>query len=513
MKYLIFLLTFCPLIIFGQNKPQNHLLSNQTKEELKLLTKELFTINSTISFNISSQDAQTSFKKIPDAKVYDDQYLKRLNDLITKDSNNPIYLQNLAEYYQNKSESDRANFYFSKAKDKLAIKYFHKDSASYYSYRGIIKMNLGDTTAILDFDRSIHLNPNDSLSLYFYPMILISNKNFTKANEIIQGLFKSKLMKQPLLPYFYLTLSEIFTSFQKSLSVIETDKKSKQEYAKKNYQELINYQLLDQYAFKNKGNIEIENVRLMADLYGLFYKMLFFEFDSNNTVIFQYTDFENGKLREIITKLEDLNKKKQLNEYTSNKCLGYAYFMLNEPDKSLQYFQNALAVFPNSKKNQYFQSYECFDAISLIYYNQSDTLNFRKTIFNKMKTEENEVDHADELTLLAFDYFRFGELEKSEEFCKKVRELNPDNFDALRLLSHLNFLKGRKKLTEFFAQIASNLVTNDDEGYELSMQFAIYFTYYGDFENALKNINSAKSLLGNEDCSICDKLNSIIQQN
>ena len=509
-KIFLGLTIIIPLFLFGQNEINNISLPDNTKKELIELSKDLYDIEVNISFNISSKDLKSSFDDMSAGKKYDKPYLNILLEKIKSDSLNPIYLNNIADYYSKTSNLELANKYYFKSLKCLDIKYLNNDSAYFYSFSGILKFNLGDTSAIIDFSKSLEFNPNDSIAMYFYPLILISNGDFTKSRELIKKLFKEDL-KCVSLPYLYLTMTEVFESFQNIIKLEKENEDYRKIYINKNYNEIIDYTLLDKYLADYQENNEVENCRSMADLLGIFYKIILFEQDSNHKVVLNYNNFEINKIHEIISKLTELEKRKKLNEYSFNKCLGYAYFITEDWDKSINCFNKAIAVFPNEKKDEYFNSDDCYDAIITINYQKSDTLNFREAINSKMASKSGRGNTIDELTLLAIDYFRCGDLVKTEEYCKKIREIDSNNFDALRLLSNINFIKGSMYLAQFYGENAGKNLRNENDNYNLIMQFAIYQIYSGDFKTAFSNIEIAKQINDVASCPLCDKLLKIIE--
>jgi hypothetical protein len=128
-----------------------------------------------------------------------------------------------------------------------------------------------------------------------------------------------------------------------------------------------------------------------------------------------------------------------------------------------------------------------------------------------IKTEnENTID---ELTVLAFDYYRSGDIVKAEEYCKKIKTISPGNFDASRLLSHISFLKGHMPFVKFYGNIAKRYIRNNLDYYNLIMQYTIQQIYDGDFSSAIKNIEIAKNIKGDDGCLLCDKLIKTIEDN
>ena len=118
----------------------------------------------------------------------------------------------------------------------------------------------------------------------------------------------------------------------------------------------------------------------------------------------------------------------------------------------------------------------------------------------------NNGNSADDLMLLAVDYFLNGHLEKAEEYCRKAKALNSYNFEALRLLAHINFIKGSFFLAQFYFEDALKNVRNAHENYNILMQLAIYQIYHGDTENAYSNIEQAKRINGKSKCQLCENL-------
>ncbi|RXP52248.1 hypothetical protein EC396_11370 [Lutibacter sp. HS1-25] len=503
---------FASFLVSGQNGISSNSLADKSKKELMEMVKDLYDIEVNISYNITSNDLKSKREDMSDGKNYGKAYLNDLLEKMGNDSLNPIHLNNLADYYSKNKNVELANTFYVKALKNIDIKHFDKDSANYFSFRGLLKANLNDTTAISDFSKSVKINPNDSISMYFYPLILISSGKYQKAKELIKMLFNSQV-ENVSFPYLYLAMSEILESFQSATISITKNGGDMKKWANKNYNEIINYALLDEYLIINKGNLEIENCRLMADLLGLFFKVTLFETEGNHKIIFNYTDYEKNKLREIILNLNTLKEQQKLNEYTANRCLGHAYFMLDEWDKSVDYYKNAIQNFPIEKQDLEFNSIECYDAITSIYYQKSDTINFRKSINSKMAIKTKNENTIDELTVLAFYYYRSGDIVKAEEYCKKIKNISPDNFDASRLLSHINFLKGHMPFVKFYGKDAKRYIRNNLDYYNLIMQYTIQQIYDGDFNNSVNNIEIARKIKGDDGCQLCDKLMKIIEDN
>ncbi|NEQ49140.1 MAG: tetratricopeptide repeat protein [Leptolyngbya sp. SIO3F4] len=511
-QFLLGLLVWIPCVAFGQNGASRPTVTEATQEELMLLIRELFETAVQFSLNVSSQDLKSTYADIPDGRTYDQDYLSDLLEKLESDNGNPLYLNNLGDYYANTNNFELARLHYSEALEHLDISYLNNDSAFYYSLRGLLKANLNDSTAVEDFDRSVELNPNDSITLYFYPLILVSSARYKKAKKVSKKLLAGSESNRSI-PYLYLMFAEVMESYRDIFESGSNQTQWKQELAGKNYNEIVDFALLDKYAKKYPDDTEIQNCRLMADFFALFSRMTLFEKDSNYKLILGYNAYEKAQIQEIIERLGTLKKEKKLNPYTATKCLGYAHFMLGEWDTSIDYFEKAIERFPQEKVDPQFRSDECYEAITTIHFERSDTTRFRESLYTRIEVEAKPENTQDELTLLAFDHYRSGDLEKAEEYCTKIREINPDNFDALRLLAHLNFLREHYALTEFYAESASRYLRNDLDQYNLTMQFAVYFMYRGDFDTAKKNIEIGRTIQGDAGCSLCDQLVNILEEN
>ena len=502
MKYIVFgLILLVSGYLSGQSNENTSKLSSEEKYKLIELVDELLYKVPPIEFNLSSNDFKRSFADMSEEKKYDKTDLNDLLETLNKDKLNPLALYSLGDYYSNINNPVLANSYYQKSYDNLNIKFFENDSAAYYSVRAILKNTLGVPNALDDLDRSIALNPNDSLSMNIYPTILMSSRNFQKAREVLVSALETKPKNAPLL-YLSLFGAEFMSSIPNTIEKENGIENYNEKYRSKNYNEMIDFTLLDKYARVYQGNPEIANGRMMIDIYLLFFKMTLFE----KPYDFNYNTFELNKMEEIINKLSDASSQKSMNEFSINRCLGYVYFMLRDWSKSLEYFNRAIDIAPLDKESIGSMSNTCYDAIMTIYKHTSDTLNYRKTIRKKIDLEPNIEDTVDELMLLAFDYFISGKMKEAGAYCDKAMLIDSNNFDALRFKSHINFLEGNYLLSQFYWQNAGNFIRNQYDDYNLSMQIAIYQIYNGDIEMAQSIIELVKQVKGKDNCPLCDQL-------
>jgi hypothetical protein len=66
-------------------------------------------------------------------------------------------------------------------------------------------------------------------------------------------------------------------------------------------------------------------------------------------------------------------------------------------------------------------------------------------------------------------------------------------------------------MSRFYGESAEPNMKQDDDAYNLIMQFAIYQIHNGDFGSAINNIEIAKNIKGQDGCPLCDQLEKIMK--
>lgn len=504
---LVLVLFFSKQLLFSQTYEFKKKFSKEERGAFLGMTKKIFSINNQISYNLSSKDAEISFSDMNDEIQYNDDYLKELKTKLSKDSLNAITLNNLGNYYTNKGNKPLAKKYFKKSLDNLSLQTFvKKDSAQYYSFRGILKSNLETSGAITDIEKALRINPNDSISILFYPMFLIQQNRFSESKKIcIDALDKKN--ESPTMPYTFLCMSILFENVSTIL-----DPSKKEASRNKNYDELVDYSLIYQYADKYKSSIQVQNLKKMSEILGLFIRMYQFDLNEDNEILLNFSSREITKINTLEKEFKELLAKGKINPFTANKSLCTLHFMLGNKDKAIEYGKKAIALFPESKKNIQFNPYETYDLLLSLYQLKKDQVNFKKTLAEKIQKSSQEEKKINDYLSMAYSYLYENDFVQSEEWCKKAREIDSDNFEALSLLSHLKFMSNpnslENSLGQFYMEQASRQVKVDFDNYTLGLQAAIYMILYGnpnDAKLAYDNIQNSRKLTQKE-CKICDEL-------
>jgi len=476
--------------------------STETMELLEDV-KKLFDASVSFSFTISTYDAERSFDDMNKTEPYDDNYLGKYQALLKTDTTDALTLNSLGNYYNFTGQSDLAQFYFNRAISHLSLKHCNNDSAQYYSLRGTMKLNLGMESAIEDMERAIIINPDDSIAGAFYPLLLINKRDFKKASACCARML-DKPGPYPHIPYVFLLSSELLSSFFQRAAEAGDDK-LRQQYADTDFNALFDFSVVDKYAARFKENVQLQNVRMLADIFALSAKLVFFTGLDKPDPVFGYTTAEKNRLAELEKKFSSPEMASSLNPYTRLRALAFIYFMLQQNVKAVATFNEAIRIFPPDKRNEYFNLADTYDGMISIHYLVRDSAAERKTLEKKIAVMPLGKIDPNDYYRMAVHYFIAGDMRTAKIWADKAHQSDPNHFNTLRLLSHLSYLDASPAV-ETYAQAASkNIRTNDDQ-YNLVMQFAIYQLITGDATAAYGNIAIGRQSLEGASCELCDKL-------
>ena len=499
----VYLVLFVCGSLAGQYRGNNSGLNQEEKDELVQLSYELFDKSPEIHFYISTYDLRPDFKHIPDPENYNESHLDSLLKELDKDNSNSAVYMSLAQYYNKTNQTALANSNYQKAYDNLNEKSF-EDMAAYYSFRAFLKNILGKPDALEDYKKSLAINANDSLAILMYPINLTANRKYGKAKKVVSNALE-KGSGNLMVPYIQLFFNELYETGDETWSQKEKGMNLKKKYGDKNYDEIMDFSLIDKYGKLYENQLEIYWARRLADILGLVFKMVILWPEENHNLEFLFTSDEKKKIENLITEFSSSSGWEAINEYSLSRCLGYLYFMNGEWSNSLDHFNKAIEVFPISKRSDNFNPSDCYNSIIMIHKINADSVNYRKVIHRKIDSEPDRSKSLDDLLLLANDYFQSGKLEEANKLCNEIMLFDSNHFDTLRLKSHLNFLKGENQLTQFYIENAGKHMKHPEDEHTLTMQYAIYLIYDGNAEMAEPVLQSMRSK-GHRNCSICDTL-------
>jgi hypothetical protein len=504
-KYIFIIVLLISNQFFSQTYEFKQKLKPKDRKEFLGLTQQIFDWKGQIEYGVSNFDATTKFSDIANQIKYNPEYLEKLKKILAKDTINPLNLQNIATYYENNGDKILSKKYFKKSLDNLSHKVMiKKDSAFYYSFRGLLKFNLEQEDGLLDIEKSLRINPNDSLSIVFYPIFLIQKGKFVEARKICSDAIVKK-SKNPSLPFTFYFLSLVFENLN---TIMDPSKKS--ENQKKSYTELLDYKSIFYYADLYKDNTQIQNTKKMSEVFGLLVRISQFEQDKKNMnrLIMNFKPEELKRIRELQLEFTTLLKTKKLNPFSANKSLCILNFLLGQDEKAIANAKVAISIFPDSKRTKDFNTEGMYGMLTSLYYYKKDNLNFEKTLLEKIeKTKETFKNPSDYLEMSNF-YLKQNNLRKADEWIEKAKQLEPNNFEILRLYAHVKFMDNLFSLTQYYIEQASKQIKNEDENYDLNLQYAAYLILQ-EKENtakfAFETIENCRKLI-KEKCVLCDEL-------
>jgi hypothetical protein len=504
-KALLLLLLVCAnQILHAQTYTYVKQVSPEEKKQFLGLTTKIFKLNNNFSINLSNSDAEMSIKDISDQIQYNDAYLEKNLKALKKDSLNPYFSNNLAMYYEDKQNTAMAREYFKKSLRNSA--YFvtvKKDSAQFYSFRGLVRFHLGEKDPILDIEKAIKINSNDSIADTFYPIFLINAKRLADLREYST----KKLESAPKYPSMSFVML-YYSYFLERMSAILSEN-NRELYAQKEYDEILDYKFIDKYADQYKNNQQIQNLRSMIDVSALFIKMMFFKQNENGTAfILNFSEREKAKIAALQIIFQQSLTTGKINAYAGNKCLSVLNYMQGKPQKAIEYAQLAIASLPRIKQSSNFNNNEMFDLLLCTYYGQNDFTNYNKVLDQKFEKEVDKSGLSNDYLNRAIIYLYQNNVEKCDEWCRKAKAINSESFEGLRLMSHLYFLNDSSSLSNYYGESASKKMESDMDSAYLSLQFGVYMIINGDAasaQSAYENIAGAKKSLKG-DCVLCDDL-------
>jgi hypothetical protein len=297
------------------------------------------------SIGVTSHEFWLDFDKLPEPILYDNHFFDSIYKRYEKDSTNGLIHQQLAIYYSSNEQVEKSQHHY-----QLALKYLNHeaigyDSALFYSFRGVIKMNLNDSTYMSDFKQALEINPKDTLSMVFYPMALIMNDDYEEANLKLSRIFLNG--GDEFIYYFFIRMND----FYQWIRVFDEDQ---------NVEELdVEKSIFDDF---RHADISLSNkdFQLLIDEQFNLLRLLYLADPFN---LYQHSRDEISKswkksldnhIKSKIRLTKSFRKKGVINDYLYHKNQGYYYLFLRNNKKSTKHFREALNAFPSNRRDKDF---------------------------------------------------------------------------------------------------------------------------------------------------------------
>lgn len=466
----------------------------QTLEEIKLnlrkdvidLLHESFKLNEFFEFklNFSTSEFRRDLSTLPDVPEHNEAYFQDLLEELKQNPTSAILHNSLAEYYKQAENFAKMNDHYKLAKEFLSFNTFVNDTASYYSFRGLLKMNLGDTLFKEDFDRALHINPNNEIAVNFYPMVLIyENKHEITMNYLIDAVQRGGDEKTY---YFFLALNDFFRVIQQ-----ESLTSSSITYQEINAQDWFpnrDKMRIADSAFKSLVNEEI-------DLLRLFFVWSNFQNKKFEQITIDQKEYQMFK-KEVKAKIKQLTKyrkKEVMNAYLYHKSMLYCYLFLENQKQANTHFELAIKAFPNSKQDLYFNTIDLFSqqmAFAVLREDFQAGLDFSgRYISNKSYLPSKELASLRLRLLMATERYD----QASNEALVHLEKYNTD-YNASKILLFQAFKKGNYLLADKYIKVLENSISTILEQYVALVFLSATFYCVGEYEYGIKLLENAENL-------------------
>lgn len=430
---------------------------NASKDELMKNADSLFYFQGNISYNITL-DHIKPYKDIQADRTMQPGYLeKQLKQIAVNPSNFEAY-GNAALYYQNKGDAAKAKEYYSKARTNLKMLPKAKDSASYYSYRGILKLNL-EENGLPDIERALAINKTDSVAMVFYPMFLIQTQRYNDARKVLVNAISDPFYMK--YSYFLLYL----TDFYETLSTLPPEKEALIAALRKIDIATATNKDYDKYI--DKKDAEYYKIKQMAELFYCIMKFGPGMDDKNFKPDPADVKFVNAKETYFKSLLND----KKSNAYGVYASLGTIAFLKKDYTQSIAYYEKALEAFPKDKEGFRFNTVEIYNNMATAYHQDKKYDKITATLSTKLEVKVISAEERKSTLLnLARLNFERGNYDQADDYIRKAIELG-ENFETDIMLSHSSLKQESIVLSERYREKAMRLMTEAD-----ACTFGMYMT-------------------------------------
>jgi len=514
MKIKLLLVLVLPLFIQAQPQPKSEFLDEKSNEKLlKMMDQVVGPIFQEINFGLHGQEFYENIDDIPEGTNYNDEYLNELLEKYKKDSLDIYNLNNLGNYFNHFEIEDKAKKYFTEALEHINLKHFEQDSSTYFSFKGSFKFHLDDSTALYDFEKSLKINPQDTIANMGYPMALMkfysgNEKALEKLRQLIDVLDDYDALNY----YFYHAL---FSSMnQLALLVQEYHTESESSLIKsENFEDFFDFDQIYYDDKRFKSDKYVKSMKAVLNLLLLSIKNMFWILEQEDIFLgFNGTINKNQKkdIKKNIKSLKKLQKKGVLNDYLYNRSMSMAYFNLGDFNTSEIYAKLAIEEFPFEKQSHSFTADPVFDQLFTIYYLNQDIENFKNTMTLKERKTNKESSSA-LLVNLAYLYFKTKDIEKAVNYSKKALDEDDQNLNALKLLFHIYFLKEMPPIYKLYNDKLYNALNDDEDFLEYVKYMVLTYIFLGDFEQAKEKIDLI--IENNVELDFCEQAQELILNN
>ncbi|MCW4467540.1 tetratricopeptide repeat protein [Flavobacterium sp. MFBS3-15] len=460
------------------------------QEEILKSADSLFYFLPNIALNVSTNHLRP-YKEIPVDKTYQPGYLEEQQKLLKQHPGDATVYNNIANYYQNKGDLKSAQENYTKALENLKLQPKAKDSASFYSLRAIIKLNLGQE-GVGDIEKALAINKSDSISQVFYPLFLVGRQDFSKARKVVTDALEDKDNHMKDFNYIMLGMIEMYEVASKfnGLSDEETELLMNKDIAK-----IIDFDANDRYM--DKKNPWYNRAKQML---GLFNGIIKYSQGLEPGGSFTPTQSDIAYMAAKEEYFKKVLKEKNASLYGAYFSLGIINYSQKKFTEANGYFEKALLSFPKDKEGFQFNTAEIYDNMAGVYYMQKNYAKVKEILLKKVALKSlNAMMRRDDYTHIAGICLEQNNLVEAETYAQLALEAD-DSFAANSMLAYISFKRNYGLSAEKYLQKAMAQISNQEEVCKALTMVAAIQLVNGSPDGAYSVYNDHKSYLEGYEC-------------
>ena len=492
MKLFFSILT---LVVFQYSIAQKATLKKPlTKNDLLELdqqVKECLGYEASANFTFNSRDFY-------DSKYFTGDTANNINQVAALEKQlkgnyrDAIVYNNIGMVYKGLLMPDKANENFNKALEQgLVYVKNNPDSPQVHNLLGAIYSSLGKLSdAIPAFKTAYQLDNRDSISRFMIPMSFVFAGSFDSATAALGRMFN-----KPADEFDYCCMLTL-VNYWKLMSSIQQMQPAYMEIALRNKSadELMDLTRIADAYNRNKDKSWFELLyrfnRHLAVCLKSFMRTLADPQFSTKDIKFKTDEKDLAELNSI----EKFYKKCLTdtaipNKFILYKSLGNIYLLRGQTKAALPFLQTAIKLKPKEKSKFDYNAAEDYDNVAAAYFLIRDTLNFEKTVKEKIAVKPAinplPIDYAT-MAKIAFFHKNYAE---ARSFSEQALKLDPTSGDAHICLAAIDILN--RNIKEAYKKIDA-LYAVDPKNYAIYILQGICLLHDNDASSAYASFNMAR---------------------
>lgn len=462
------------------------------KNELIKHIDSMFRFNGSLTYNLTTKHIY-AYKFLKKDEMLQDNYLDEQIKLLKKSPDDANICNNIATYYQRKGDTVLAKEYYTKALVNLKLRPGAKDSASYYSCRGLVKFNLKQD-GVKDIEKALSINKSDSIAIVFYPMMLITKGDFNKSREVLRAALKTK--KDNYFAYLMFVLTDFCET---SMGFDFASEKGRERIEKTDIDKIIDLDVYDSYVGKD-NRLFVQ----MKEMFGVYNVLLKFYMSLETSWKPSEKDIAYVEARENYFK--KLLNKKNINPYGVYLSLGTLSLLQKKYTEAEKYYDKALEVFPKEFESYDFNTLDSYDNLATAYHMDKKSDKALEMIAKALEIRSLNVIAKKELLLKQARIFaELGNFDKAIDVAQQAKEIGED-FEADFLLSYLYVRSDSAALAQRYLEKAQQKATTEKESCDMLTYMAVFYISNGYLDEARTLFDQNKNNFVNYKCDDCEKI-------